>query len=61
MPMLMQFVLTLSSLITGSSWIDEPLAQNLLFDLLRRTERENGWPWAYVEQRILHTWQGNSR
>jgi hypothetical protein len=46
---------------TGSSWIDDPQAQQLLFDLLRRTERDNGWPWAYVEQRILQTWQRSPR
>ncbi|KAF7715907.1 Fungal Zn(2)-Cys(6) binuclear cluster domain-containing protein [Penicillium ucsense] len=42
-----------------SAWIDDPLAQTLLFDLLRRTERDNGWPWAYFEQRILQTWRGH--
>ncbi|KAJ5698101.1 hypothetical protein N7462_000106 [Penicillium macrosclerotiorum] len=42
-----------------SEWIGDINAQNLLFDLLRRTERDNGWPWAYVEQRILDTWQRN--
>ncbi|OQE29586.1 hypothetical protein PENSTE_c002G08775 [Penicillium steckii] len=54
-------IMACHALCACSSWIDEPLAQNLLFDLLRRTERDNGWPWAYVEQRILQTWQGNSR
>ncbi|KAJ5180897.1 Protein of unknown function DUF3468 [Penicillium capsulatum] len=43
------------------SWIDDPVAQKLLFDLLRRTERDNGWPWAYVEQRILQAWQRKPR
>ncbi|KAJ5806775.1 hypothetical protein N7474_010367 [Penicillium riverlandense] len=41
-----------------SAWIDNPLAQNVVFDLLRRTETENGWPWAYVEQRIVRAWRG---
>lgn len=54
-------IMACHALCACSSWIDDPLAQNLLFDLLRRTERENGWPWAYVEQRILATWQGGSR
>ncbi|KAJ5302192.1 hypothetical protein N7508_007055 [Penicillium antarcticum] len=40
-----------------SAWINDPLAQTVLFDLLRRTDRDNGWPWAYVEDRILRTWQ----
>lgn len=53
--------LTKRIVIIGSAWIDDPGARNLLFELLRRTERENGWPWAYFEQRILHTWQGGSR
>ncbi|KAJ5890453.1 uncharacterized protein N7473_006681 [Penicillium subrubescens] len=54
-------IMACHALCACSAWIDDPLAQNLLFDLLRRTERDNGWPWAYVEQRILHAWQGNSR
>ncbi|KAJ6015886.1 Protein of unknown function DUF3468 [Penicillium herquei] len=54
-------IMACHALCACSAWIDDPVAQNLLFDLLRRTERENGWPWAYVEQRILHTWQGGSR
>lgn len=58
---LLQSTTTFANFKTGSAYIDDPVAQNLLFDLLRRTERENGWPWAYVEQRILHTWQGGSR
>ncbi|KAI2791973.1 hypothetical protein POX_b02002 [Penicillium oxalicum] len=44
-----------------SAWIEDPLAQTLLFDLLRRTEKDNGWPWAYFEQRILHTWRGGQQ
>ncbi|KAJ5580274.1 uncharacterized protein N7459_006259 [Penicillium hispanicum] len=54
-------IMACHALCACSSWIDDLVAQNLLFDLLRRTERENGWPWAYVEQRILHTWQGRSQ
>jgi hypothetical protein len=54
-------IMACHALCACSAWIDDPLAQNLLFDLLRRTERDNGWPWAYVEQRILHAWQQNSR
>ncbi|KAF9895239.1 hypothetical protein FE257_000141 [Aspergillus nanangensis] len=30
------------------TWIHDPLSQNCLLDLLRRTEAENGWPWAYA-------------
>ncbi|KAJ5201421.1 uncharacterized protein N7498_006084 [Penicillium cinerascens] len=54
-------IMACHALCACSSWIDDPQAQNLLFDLLRRTERDNGWPWAYVEQRILQTWQGSPR
>lgn len=54
-------IMACHALCACSSWIDDPLAQNLLFDLLRRTERENGWPWAYVEQRILAAWHGSTR
>ncbi|KAJ5128282.1 Protein of unknown function DUF3468, partial [Penicillium atrosanguineum] len=50
-------IMACHALCACSSWIDDPQAQNLLFDLLRRTERDNGWPWAYVERRILQTWQ----
>lgn len=53
-------IMACHALCACSAWIDDPLAQNLLFDLLRRTERDNGWPWAYVEQRILHAWRGAS-
>jgi hypothetical protein len=54
-------VMACHALCACSSWIDDPQAQQLLFDLLRRTERDNGWPWAYVEQRILQTWQRSPR
>lgn len=54
-------IMACHALCACSPWIEDPLAQNLLFDLLRRTEMENGWPWAYVEHRILATWRGDSR
>ncbi|KAJ5559270.1 hypothetical protein N7535_009498 [Penicillium sp. DV-2018c] len=40
-----------------SSWIEAPVVQNLLVDLLRRTERENGWPWGYVRNQVLQAWR----
>lgn len=43
--------------ITGSSWIDDPLVQNSLIDLLRRTERENGWPYRYMERQVTQAWR----
>ncbi|KAJ5895632.1 hypothetical protein N7495_007323 [Penicillium taxi] len=54
-------IMACHALCACKAWIDDPAAQNLLFDLLRRTERQNAWPWAYVEQRILQTWQQASR
>ncbi|KAJ6038816.1 uncharacterized protein N7446_012625 [Penicillium canescens] len=39
------------------SWIDDPLAQNLIFDLLQRTERENGWPLAHVREKVVGFWR----
>ncbi|KAJ5096374.1 Protein of unknown function DUF3468, partial [Penicillium alfredii] len=54
-------IMACHALSTCGSWIEDLVAQNLLFDLLRRTERENGWPWAYVEQRVMHAWRTNPR
>ncbi|OQD83140.1 hypothetical protein PENANT_c018G05663 [Penicillium antarcticum] len=40
--------ITASHVLRGcGSWIDDPLAQNLIFDLLQRIEKENGWPLAH--------------
>ncbi|OGE49906.1 hypothetical protein PENARI_c019G05382 [Penicillium arizonense] len=39
------------------SWIDDPLAQNLIFDLLQRIERENGWPLAHVREKVVGYWR----
>lgn len=41
----------------GISWVEDPLVQTQLFDLLRRTERENGWPWGYVQQQVVQAWK----
>ncbi|KAF7133990.1 hypothetical protein CNMCM5793_005516 [Aspergillus hiratsukae] len=38
------------------SWILDPLAQNCLLALLRKTEAENGWPWAFEVQKLSHDW-----
>ncbi|KAJ6151739.1 hypothetical protein N7470_006867 [Penicillium chermesinum] len=54
-------IMSCHAMFACSAWIDDPLARHLLFDLLRRTERDNGWPWAYVEQRILATWHTSPR
>ncbi|PYH43613.1 uncharacterized protein BP01DRAFT_384270 [Aspergillus saccharolyticus JOP 1030-1] len=43
------------------TWISDPLAQACLLDLLRRTEAENGWPWAFVVQKLIQDWQQISR
>ncbi|KAJ5782059.1 hypothetical protein N7457_003833 [Penicillium paradoxum] len=45
------------ALFVCGSWIDDPLVQNALIDLLRRTERENGWPWGYVQHQALQAWR----
>jgi hypothetical protein len=42
---------------TGGSWVEDPVVQNLLIDLLRRTERENGWPWGYVHNQVVQAWR----
>ncbi|KAJ5876327.1 uncharacterized protein N7529_001911 [Penicillium soppii] len=39
------------------SWVEDPLVQSQLFDLLRRTERENGWPWGYVQEQVMRAWR----
>ncbi|CAG8186412.1 unnamed protein product [Penicillium olsonii] len=39
------------------SWVEDPLVQSQLFDLLRRTERENGWPWGYVQHQVVQAWR----
>lgn len=40
----------------GSSWVRDPLAQSCLLDLLRRTETQTGWPWAFVIQNLTRDW-----
>ncbi|RAK77083.1 Zn(II)2Cys6 transcription factor [Aspergillus fijiensis CBS 313.89] len=42
-------------------WIRDPLAQTCLLDFLRRTEAENGWPWAFVVQKLSQDWQHTAR
>ncbi|KAJ5342864.1 hypothetical protein N7541_011988 [Penicillium brevicompactum] len=39
------------------AWVEDPLVQSQLFDLLRRTERENGWPWGYVQHQVVQAWR----
>lgn len=41
----------------GGSWIRDPLAQNTLLDLLRRTEADNGWPWSFAMQKFSQDWR----
>ncbi|KAJ5121048.1 uncharacterized protein N7515_009009 [Penicillium bovifimosum] len=45
------------ALFAYSSWIEDPVVQNLLVDLLRRTERENGWPWGYLRHQVVQAWR----
>ncbi|KAA8645357.1 uncharacterized protein ATNIH1004_006776 [Aspergillus tanneri] len=45
----------------GGSWIRDPLAQNSVLDLLRRTEAENGWPWAFAVQKLSQDWRLTTR
>lgn len=39
------------------SWIRDSQAQNILLDLLRRTEAENGWPWTFMMQKLTQDWR----
>ncbi|KAL4742999.1 hypothetical protein BDV11DRAFT_141398 [Aspergillus similis] len=39
------------------SWVHDPLARRCLLDLLRKTEAENGWPWAFVSERLAQEWR----
>ena len=48
---------TTNAISAGGSWIRDPQAQSFLLDLLRRTEAENGWPWAFVMQRLSQDWR----
>lgn len=41
---------------SGGSRVRDPLARRCLLDLLRKTESENGWPWAFVSQRLSQEW-----
>ncbi|RAL11918.1 Zn(II)2Cys6 transcription factor [Aspergillus homomorphus CBS 101889] len=43
------------------TWIRDSLAQTCLLDLLRRTEVENGWPWAFVIQKLSQEWHQTAR
>ncbi|KXG51815.1 Protein of unknown function DUF3468 [Penicillium griseofulvum] len=45
------------ALFACGSWVEDPVVQNLLIDLLRRTERENGWPWGYVHNQVVQAWR----
>jgi hypothetical protein len=41
----------------GTSWVEDPVVQNLLIDLLRRSEREDGWPWGYMHNQVVQAWR----
>ncbi|PWY77064.1 hypothetical protein BO70DRAFT_294955, partial [Aspergillus heteromorphus CBS 117.55] len=49
-------IMACHALCACGSWIRDPLAQTCLLDLLRRTEGENGWPWAFVVQKLSQDW-----
>ncbi|PYH91104.1 hypothetical protein BO71DRAFT_412070 [Aspergillus ellipticus CBS 707.79] len=54
-------VMACHALCACGSWIRDPLAQTCLLDLLRRTEAENGWPWAFVAQKLSQDWRLTAR
>jgi hypothetical protein len=41
----------------GGLWVEDHVVQGLLIDLLRRTERENGWPWGFVRNQVVQAWR----
>lgn len=41
----------------GTSWVEDPVVQNLLIGLLRRSEREDGWPWGYMHNQVVQAWR----
>ncbi|EKV11610.1 hypothetical protein PDIG_17730 [Penicillium digitatum PHI26] len=45
------------ALFACGSWVEDHVVQGLLIDLLRRTERENGWPWEYVHNQVVQAWR----
>ncbi|KAL4994720.1 hypothetical protein BDV10DRAFT_145540 [Aspergillus recurvatus] len=49
-------VMACHALCACGSWVRDPLARRCLLDLLRKTEAENGWPWAFVSQRLGQEW-----
>ncbi|RJE25362.1 hypothetical protein PHISCL_02325 [Aspergillus sclerotialis] len=49
-------IMACHALCACSSWVRDPLAQSCLLDLLRRTETQTGWPWAYVIQKLSRDW-----
>ncbi|KAG2010737.1 hypothetical protein GB937_007706 [Aspergillus fischeri] len=49
-------IMACHALCACGSWILDPLAQNCLLALLRKTEAENGWPWAFEVQKLSHDW-----
>ncbi|KAL2010895.1 hypothetical protein VTN00DRAFT_3613 [Thermoascus crustaceus] len=40
----------------GGLFIDDPVAQDTLLQLPRRTEEENGWPWSYIAEKLGMEW-----
>ncbi|CBF82466.1 hypothetical protein AN9141.2 [Aspergillus nidulans FGSC A4] len=50
-------VMACHALCACSSWVREPLARRCLLDLLRKTEAENGWPWAFMSERLTQEWR----
>ncbi|KAJ5853210.1 hypothetical protein N7534_005753 [Penicillium rubens] len=45
------------ALFVCTSWVEDPVVQNLLIDLLRRSEREDGWPWGYMHNQVVQAWR----
>ncbi|KAL4801977.1 hypothetical protein BDV18DRAFT_68775 [Aspergillus unguis] len=50
-------IMACHALCACGAWVREPLARRCLLDLLRSTESENGWPWAFVSQRLSQEWR----
>lgn len=53
---LFYYLLILLTSAAGGSWVRDPLSRRCLLDLLQKTEAENGWPWAFVSQRLGQEW-----
>ncbi|KKK18651.1 hypothetical protein AOCH_004128 [Aspergillus ochraceoroseus] len=54
-------IMACHALCACGTWVRDPLAQRCLLDLLRKTEAENGWPWAFVVQKLSQEWHLTAR